>query len=53
MTTPRPSDLHDVHLREPEVVKITETCVHLSGNFSLKRLEAIVQVLKAQQKLVS
>lgn len=49
MTTPRPSDSQDLHLREPEVVKITEYCVHLSGNFTLKRLESLVQLLKAQQ----
>ncbi len=51
--TPRPSEAQDLHLREPEVIKITNYCVQLNGNFSLKRLESIVQLLKAQQPLPS
>jgi hypothetical protein len=53
MTSPRPSATHDTHLREPEVIRITDTCVHLNGNFSLKRLEAILELLKSRQLVSS
>ena len=49
MTSPRPSDSQDRHLREPEIIKITSYCVHLNGTFSLKRLESLLELLRAQQ----